>query len=145
MTDVAVRLPADSLAAAALVVHRLVGSVTHFFFALSNVVPSPHIFASSISVGKIVSHFFVALSSTQPSHLDLAASMATQVTSSVAAATHFFETVDHLGLAASMTAHVVSSAPLATQVLGVAVEQTSVPGQPEAPIQATQAACLILR
>jgi len=67
----------------------------------------------------------------EPTNLGVAALMATQVVSSVAAAKHSFETVDHLGLAASIAAHVASLDPTATQVLGVAVEQTSVELQSE--------------
>jgi len=64
-------------------------------------------------------------------NLGLAASIAAHVAASVAAAKHSFETVDHLGLAALMATQVASLDPTATQVLGVAVEQTSVELQSE--------------
>jgi len=74
----------------------------------------------------------------EPTNLGLAALMAAQVAASVPAAIHAVETVDHAGLAVSMAAHVASLEPTATQVLTVAVEQTSVPVQSEVPRQATQ-------
>ena len=72
-------------------------------------------------------------------NLGLAASIAAHVAASVAAAKHSFETVDHLGLAALMATQVASLDPTATQVLGVAVEQTSVPVQSAVLAHATQA------